>query len=98
MSVHPNKRFLVYVSSNSSQDAIQSVLGAGFTACRGGKDHDSSMEVLFRSDALYVSGGWGHMRSVVAEIDRAQKSGIPIFYDIEALKKWAVDTPRPDVI
>lgn len=95
---HPNKRKLIYLSANATPNVVQDVLAAGFTACRGGKDYDSSMEVLMRSDALFVAAGWAESTVVVSEIERAQKWGMPVFYDLELLKEWAVDKPCPEML
>lgn len=106
MSAHPNKRFLVYMSSMSSAASIRSLRfetwrllkNSGFTTYVASNDTDANMTILSRSDALFVAPSWEESNYAVAEISHAQKWGIPIFYDIEALKTWAVDTPKPDVI
>lgn len=106
---HPNKRFLVYMSSTKAKSTIDEVADdvnlysdiedVGFTVYWPGLTGCShSFTVLERSDALLMARHWQASNAAAAEIEHAQKWGIPIFYDIEALKTWAVDTPKPDVI
>lgn len=56
--------------------------------------YDYSMEWLKCSDALFVVPDheglrdWGDSYGTVKEIEEAERLGIPVFYDLESLKKW----------
>ena len=51
--------------------------------------YDASMVWLECSDAVYVISGVGDKGGVDAEIVRAEKLYIPVFYDVKDLLRWA---------
>jgi len=50
--------------------------------------YDASLAWMEVSDALYVISGVGEGGGVDAEIDRAEKLGIPVFYNLLDLMVW----------
>lgn len=105
MSAHPNKRFLIYLAPSNPEiddtagQAHAELIQAGFVAYWDDLSPiDTEFTVLARSDALFMPTGWKHSNRAAALLGKAQKLGIPVFYDIDALKAWAVDKPYPEML
>jgi hypothetical protein len=50
---------------------------------------DGDIVILKRCDAVYALPSYKHSRGSQAEIAEAKKHGIPVFYNIADLEKWA---------
>lgn len=67
-------------------------------ACRGEVPHEAyyqaSMEWLRASEAVLVIGEWERSRGTLAEIREAEELGIPVFFEEDALLRYAAQQGR----
>ena len=49
---------------------------------------EASMVWLRRSDVVFVTPGWENSTGTKAEIEEAERCGIPVVFSIEALGEW----------
>lgn len=49
---------------------------------------ESTLELMRRCDAVFMCPGWENSRGCRGELDEANLRGVPVFYDIGALRHW----------
>jgi len=49
---------------------------------------DAYMNVLRRSDAVFMVPGWLRSKGANKELEEALDLGMPVFYTLESLKEW----------
>ena len=56
--------------------------------------YEGDLALLKNCDAIFMMSTWRDSKGAILEKDFAEKRGLPVFYDIEALKAWLVDGER----
>lgn len=49
---------------------------------------DGTMELMRKCDAVLVLEGWEESKGTIGEIGECNKTGKPLFYNIDQLKAW----------
>lgn len=57
-----------------------------------------TLELMRRCDAVMVFGDWRQSKGAVAEVEEAQRLGIPVFLDANSLRRWATASPEHNAV
>lgn len=68
--------------------ALDILMGIKFGDYNFSDYFDNSVEWLKASNALFLTGDWDMSAGCLKEIDIAEESGIPIFFDIPTMKEY----------